>query len=213
MITIRRFYLDKFMNENNSLFQGKILDIGGVRGNSRGKFKHKTFHEKNRVIINNNKKANPDFLLSIEEKLNLNLKFDTVIVNELIEYVENIENLFDNIIDLTKKDSILIMSWPWMNTFHGDRDKDLKRYSKVYIESLLIKNGFRIKYVGNNGGLFSVLWDFLHTLNMNCRNSLVRKIFKILLSFSFYLSLFLDKIIKTSEFVTTGFTLVATRVK
>ena len=29
MITARRFYIDEFMKDNNKLFQGKILDIGG----------------------------------------------------------------------------------------------------------------------------------------------------------------------------------------
>ena len=54
----------------------------------------------------------------------------------------------------------LIMTWPWMNTFHGDKAYDLKRYSKVYIENILLKHNFKIEFIENNGGIFSVVWDF-----------------------------------------------------
>ena len=51
MITARRFYIDKFMKDNSKLFQGKILDIGGVRSKFRGNFKYTKVQEMNRKIL------------------------------------------------------------------------------------------------------------------------------------------------------------------
>lgn len=128
MNTIRRYYLDEFMDSNNHFIKGKILDIGGVRGNLRGKYKYNKAQENKRKVLNIMKKANPDYLISIEDDLKLNEKFDTFIVNEVIEYLDNIDALFKNILNVSNSEIILIMTWPWMNTFHRDIEKDLKRY-------------------------------------------------------------------------------------
>ncbi len=211
MITARRFYIDQFMKDNNKLFQGKIIDIGGVRSKFRGNFKFNKVQERNRKIINNRKDVNPDYLISIEDPININEKFDIIVVNEVIEYIENLDNLFVNILNLSHDKSLLIMTWPWMNTFHGDKEKDLKRYSKVFIKNLLYKYDFRIQFIDNNGGFFSVIWDFLHTLSNNTNNYFFRRMIKIFLKFSFRFALLIDKLIDSSEHITTGFTLVAMR--
>ena len=120
MNTTRRFYIDRFMNNFSHQIKGGILDLGGVRGKRRGNYFYNLNQEKNRVVINNNPKANPDYLLSIEEDFNLYKKFDTVIVNEVIEYIDNLDNLFKNILKVSNRKTKLIMTWP-MNTFHGIR--------------------------------------------------------------------------------------------
>ncbi len=209
MNTTRRYYLDKFMEENNILINGDILDIGGVRGLSRGNYKYSEYQENKRKVLNIIENANPDYLISIEEDLNLSAKFDTFIVNEVIEYIDDLDILFMNILKVSNKRITLIMTWPWMNTFHGDRENDLKRYSKYYILRILEKYNFRIQHIDNNGGLFSVIWDFLHTINNHNNNFLLRKLFRVFLFLTFKLSIRIDKIFNTSNILTTGFTMVA----
>tara|TARA_A100001388_G_scaffold273047_1_gene254348 strand:- start:4728 stop:5369 length:642 start_codon:yes stop_codon:yes gene_type:complete len=209
MNTTRRFYIDRFMNNFSHQIKGGILDLGGVRGKRRGNYFYNLNQEKNRVVINNNPKANPDYLLSIEEDFNLYKKFDTVIVNEVIEYIDNLDNLFKNILKVSNRKTKLIMTWPWMNTFHGDKAYDLKRYSKVYIENILLKHNFKIEFIENNGGIFSVVWDFFHTLNSKNKNVFLRKFCKLLLLLCYQLFIKLDNLLNTSEIVTTGFTMVA----
>ena len=167
----------------------------------------------NRKIINNRKDAHPDYLISVEKPININEKFDINNINEVIEYLENLDSLFVNILNLSHDKSLLIMSWPWMNTFHGDKEKDLKRYSKVFIKRLFFKYGFRIQFIDNNGGYFSVIWDFLHNLSNNSKNYFLRRMIKIFLKASFKFVLLIDKLIDTSEHVTTGFTCVAKRIQ
>ena len=209
MNTIRRYYLDKFMEKNNNLINGYILDIGGVKGISRGKYKYNKVQENKRKVLNIIKEANPDYLISIEDDLFLTEKFDTFIVNEVIEYIDDIDSLFRNILKVSNKKSTLIMTWPWMNTFHGDKENDLKRYSKYYILRILKKYNFKIKFIENNGGLFSVIWDFLHTINNKNSNLLLRKLFRVFLYATFKLSIVIDKIFCTSNILTTGFTMIA----
>ncbi len=211
MNTIRRYYLDKFMEENNYLIQGKILDIGGVKGISRGRYKYSEVQEDKRRVLNIIEKANPDYLISIEDKLNLTDKFDTFIVNEVIEYIDDLDALFKNILNVSNNKITLIMTWPWMNTFHGDKEKDLKRYSKYFIEKVLNKYNFKIQYIENNGGLFSVVWDFIHTINNQNKNLIVRKLFRVFLALTFKFSIIIDKIFYTSNILTTGFTMIAVK--
>ena len=149
MNTTRRFYIDKFMYDFNHIINGKIVDLGGIRGKTRGNFEYSYIQEKNRVVINNNKKAYPDYLLSLEDKISIDRKFDIVIVNEVIEYLDNLDILFQSILNITEDRSILIMTWPWMNTFHGDVDIDFKRYSKVFIKKILKKYKFKIEFIEN----------------------------------------------------------------
>ena len=47
-------------------------------------------------------------------------------MNEVIEYIDNLDNVFFNISNLSKINSVVFISWPWMNTFHGDKELDLK---------------------------------------------------------------------------------------
>ena len=60
---------------------------------------------------------------------------------------------FFNISNLSKINSVVFISWPWMNTFHGDKELDLKRYSKLYISRKLKNIGLREFLLKARGGL------------------------------------------------------------
>ena len=213
MLTTRRFYIDRFLLKYEYLFQGEILDIGGTRVNPRGNYRFPSKFKNTLKVLNNNPKTNPNYLLSIEKRQNLDKKFDILVVNEILEYIDNIDNVFFNISNLSKKDSIIIIAWPWMNTFHGDKVYDLKRYSDIYISKKLKDIGFTNFIIESNGGIFSVIWDFIHRINNQNHNRILRKIINIFLFSTFNLVLKLDNYINTSDNVTTGFTLLASRDK
>ena len=213
MITTRRYYIDRFLYKNYYAMNGQILDIGGTKVNPRGNFRLPITLKKNLNVLNINSNTNPDYLLSIEKKLNINKKFDTIIMNEVIEYIDNLDNVFFNISNLSKSNSVVFISWPWMNTFHGDKELDLKRYSKLYISRKLKNIGFDNISIKNNGGIFSVIWDFVHRLNNENSNIITRKITNIFLLVTFRIVIKLDQIFDTSEYITTGFTLIAKNCK
>ena len=39
MISLRRYYLDKYYQQNTNLLKGDVLDIGGKKNNKRGNFR------------------------------------------------------------------------------------------------------------------------------------------------------------------------------
>ena len=213
MLTTRRFYIDKFLFKYDYMLKGNIIDLGGTKVNSRGNYKFPSSLKKSIKFLNNNASTEPDYLFSIEEKLDLKEKFDVIIMNEVIEYVDNLDKVLGNISSLSQKNTILILTWPWMNTFHGDKEFDLKRYSEIYIKKKLIEIGFNCVYVENNGGFFSVVWDFLHRMNNENDNLITRKFINLCLLLTFDLVLNLDKIINTSTKVTTGFALISQKIK
>ena len=103
------------------------------------------------------------------------------------------------------------MTWPWMNSFHGDKKYDYKRYSDIYIKNKLISNGYEILFIESNGGVFSVIWDFFYKLNYTNNNKYFRRIVNLILKFTFKFTLLMDFLFDTSDHITTGFGLVARR--
>ena len=213
MRTTRRFYIDKFLFDYEFLLKGQILDIGGTKVYPRGRYRFPENLRNSIKVLNNNPNTKPDYLLSIEKKNNINQKFDVLIFNEVLEYIDDIDKAFSNISNFSKEDSIVFVSWPWMNTFHGDKQYDFKRYSDVYIINKFKDIGFNKFVIESNGGLFSVIWDFIHRINNNNKQILFRKIINIFLFASFDLVLNLDKFFDTSTHLTTGFTLIASKNK
>ena len=73
----------------------------------------------------------------------------------------------------------------------------------------LIEIGYNCVYIENNGGFFSVIWDFVHRINSENDKLITRKLLNLFLLLTFDLVINLDKIINTSSRVTTGFTLIS----
>ena len=172
MPTTRRFYIDQFLFKYDYLLKGQILDIGGNKLYPRGKYRFPESLRDSIKVLNNNPKTKPDYLLSIEDENNIKQKFDVLILNEVLEYIDDIDKAFFNISNLSKKDSIIFVTWPWMNTFHGDKKYDFKRYSEIYIKKKLRGIGFNKFVIESNGGFFSVIWDFIHKINNNNKNKI-----------------------------------------
>tara|TARA_Y100001968_G_C19084626_1_gene584679 strand:- start:16 stop:669 length:654 start_codon:yes stop_codon:yes gene_type:complete len=213
--SIRRFYLDNFLDSNFLYLTNDIIDIGGVGKNRRGSSNYPRECLGRIKYLNINSYTKPDYNCSIEDILSFNDKFDCIIATELLEYIDNIDNCFYNFNKLAKIDSILLLSWPWMNALHGDYDYDLKRYSFIYIRNKLGKYGYKIIEANANGGFFTVIWDFIHRIHsQRLIKFLPFRIFiKIFLILSKKLFILLDKWFYSSDFVSTGYTLVAKKIK
>ena len=209
MLTARRFYIDKFLFKYKYLIQDSIIDVGGSNKASRGNFELSKEMKKNRKVLNINPEHFPDYLFSIEKSIKIDQKFSTIILTEVIEYVDNLDMVFSNISSLSNEKAILIMTWPWMNSFHGDKEFDLKRYSDNYIKNKLLSNGYEILFLDSNGGIFSVVWDFFYKLNYTNKNRYLRRIINLILKFTFKFFLLMDFLFDTSNQITTGFGLVA----
>ena len=200
-----------FLSKYKYLIKDSIIDVGGSKKASRGFFELTKKMKKRRKVLNINPQHLPDYLLSIEKKIKIEEKFSTVILTEVIEYIDNIDLALTNILGFSEDKSLLIMTWPWMNSFHGDKKYDYKRYSDIYIKNKLISNGYEILFIESNGGVFSVIWDFFYKLNYTNNNKYFRRIVNLILKFTFKFTLLMDFLFDTSDHITTGFGLVARR--
>ena len=211
MKSLRRHYLDTFLHEYTYLIHGNVIDVGGVRLNRRGTFDYTTITHENWEFVNISKQTLPDhqidFSIPIDSNFNIKLhSYDVLICTEVLEYLNNIHTAFQNIRLLTKKNSILIISVPWMNTYHGDHEYDLARYSQSYLYRLFEHYNYAVIHNHVCGGLLSVIWDFLHRITYGMHHSrFVSFILKSILITTRQFCCYTDRSIDTSSIVTTGY--------
>lgn len=69
--------------------------------------------------------------------------FDNVFSSEVIEHISNIDEIFDEINRVIKKDGLLLLTTPFMWN-ENEAPYDYARYSSYGLKSLLEKHGFKI---------------------------------------------------------------------
>lgn len=121
----------------------------------------------------------PDMLTDFE-KVNINSNtFDTAIMFEVLEYLDNPSAVLDEIFRILKPNGKFVMTAPFMYPIH-DSKIDKNRFTKVKISLLLKKARFKnikIKYQGN----FAIFFT----------NSILVYYFKKIMSLNLLLLLFL----------------------
>ncbi len=99
----------RFKSINKHLKGEEILDIGSTEG-----YIHNLFVEanKNKKFYTLDVDGNPDFKVNLNNPKNLNKKFDTIIVGEILEHVENPSNLLRFCFNHLKKGGRLVLTTP-----------------------------------------------------------------------------------------------------
>ena len=168
----------------NISIEGKVIDIGS--GN------HSSYYDflklKNAEIFyadKNEPRSNKHFKLDLEKELNLNdSTFDTVILFNVIEHIENYKQLIKESSRILKKNGKIELFVPFMFRYHEDH-KDIFRPTHFYITKILEEEGFEVDTFLIGTGPIKVISEILlKYLKFN----LLRVIFLTLL-------LVLDKII------------------
>ena len=202
MTSLRRKKLDNLLLKNLKYMKGHVLDIGGHKFEKRGNF----LLPKENIIkwdyLNIDESKRPDILADIETyKLEQN-KYDTVLLIEVIEYIDNLENLLKNIYQSLKNNSYLIISAPLFNSLHGDFEYDKMRYSEIKLKKSFSNVGFSIIKFNYMGGLGSVLHDFLRSYFMNSNK---RIMIKTLFLFKFIFVIIDYFTSKNIKYINTGY--------
>ena len=123
--------------------EGKTIDLGSGNHSSYYKFlnlKDAKIYSADQHIQNKDN----HYLIDLEKKLDLsNEDFDTVILFNVIEHIENYKLLLSEINRILKKNGKLELFVPFMFRYHED-PKDIFRPTHYYIASLLEKAGFEV---------------------------------------------------------------------
>ena len=149
---IHNFFLKKITIQKN------VIDVG-----SRGKYSAYDFMDISNVgdidftdkFSNNEKIIYSDFEteIDIEDK-----KYDTAILFNVLEHVENHKNLLKEINRILKDNGKLELYVPFMHYYHED-PKDIFRPTHFYLEKMLKESGFESKIFTIGTGPFTVIAD------------------------------------------------------
>ena len=98
MISLRRLELNKNIKNSSKYIRGKVLDVGGKN------FTKNLLNENiDYRILNRDKKNNPFYLSDATKIPTKKNYFDTVVMFEVIEYLDNYEKVFLEINRVLKK--------------------------------------------------------------------------------------------------------------
>lgn len=205
MKTIRRDILDKLLKKYEGFIKGHVLDIGGKKIGKKGDFIVNKKSVKTIKYLNIDKKTKPDYLSKAEKIPTKNNLFNTIILTEVLQYIEKVDLVLREIKRVSKKDAIIICSVPFLVPVHGDFKMDKKRYTIDFYKKIFQRNKFKIKKVEYMGSAFAVIYDIIHILlgySSNKKNYFSLKILKSLK----FIFVFFDSFFKTNrKFITTGY--------
>ena len=199
LYSCRRRLLDQLLFFYLMDCSGYLLDLGGKRYNSRGKFSSAHLRS-NTIVINTDASALPDYVGEITDFDIPESYFDYVLCLETLEYVLSPETLLSAVKRVLIPGGYLFLSVPFMHRLHGDDHFDMFRFTPAFLSHIL--SDFSEVQIIPMGGPYSVVVDFIIS------SQKVPFILKVLLSKFMKLTLsFPSK--NSSPSVTTGFFIVA----
>ena len=209
MNSFRREFINFQIDKNIQKLRGIVADFGGSNNlKSRTKIK---FTNNIDEIISINKDPNSKAQV-ISDLKNLPFKdeyFDSFLLLEVLEHVENPEQIIKEIFRVSKKDAIGFVSMPFLYQIHM-APKDYRRWTKEKIINVFEKNDFTIDFIIENGGLPSVIFDLIRSyiLSLDSKKYLNKFKFLILKFLKPLFQLLERKNSKTNLNITTGYFLI-----
>lgn len=209
MDTFRRKLLDRNLEASIDLMRGKVLDIGGKRENKRGQFRPILEKVESWQYLNPDATTKPDYYCKAENIPVEDGIIDTVIITEVLEYLEDPEKVLSEIYRILSPQGICLISTPLLIPIHGDHMFDRQRFTPLKLNEMFKKAGFDNIQIEPMGSLGAVLHDFFHVAlgyaysdqrSLTCR--IFRRCLHILEPFFWYL----DEITKKQkQYLTTGY--------
>ena len=212
MITFRRALLDQKLTESIFLMRGRVLDIGGTKSNKRGSFIPPVEKVEFWKYLNPDPAADADYICSADIIPLDNESIETVIMTEVLEYLEYPQKVLSEIYRILSPQGICLISLPLLHAVHSDWQEDRQRYTAVKINEMAREAGFPQVEVRAMGGLGSVIYDLIHVSGGYANQGQNCFAFKILAKLArMMLPLFrlIDRMARAQQdFITTGYFVV-----
>ncbi len=214
-ITFRRHYIDKMLDE--TLFSGRVLDIGGQKNNKRGLFRPPINKVGGWEYVNINKSTEPDYHCSAEDIPVDNESFDMILMTEVLEHLENPRAALQESSRILKPDGKIIATIPFLFPIHAD-PHDYQRWTQERLKIEFKKAGYKDVEIKSMGSVAAVFYDILYAsmgIASKSRDSFLNRLIrKILLPPLRWLCFILEKryAYKANK-ITTGFYISAYKYK
>lgn len=162
MSTCRRKLLDKALEGAVGLMLGRVLDIGGKKHGKRGCFRPPLERVTSWEYVNSDPNTQPDYCCDAAKIPLEDDSIDTVVMTEVLEYLERPEEVLSEVRRLLKVDGICILSIPFLHPVHGDEEFDRQRWTALKLEQACREAGFAETNIQPMGSIWSVVHDILH---------------------------------------------------
>ena len=214
MNSLRRDHLDKLLNSNISIFEGKVLDVGGKKTNRKGFFVPPKKNVISWKYLNTDKSTMPDICSSVEQIPLENSSVDVVVMTELIEYLPNPLVALKEIERILNVKGVAIISSPLIHPIHGDYWEDRHRFTKVKLEEYINNSGLKVISIEPMGSIGSVIFDILRASVGYAGNNKKKRIRNLLLRALKPFFKFIDILSKDQKkYINTGYFIVAEKEK
>ncbi|MBX3048312.1 MAG: methyltransferase domain-containing protein [Anaerolineales bacterium] len=168
--SLRRYYVDSFQQKlfAQISFPSRVLDIGGVRGVTRGEFRMPD--DFRRVVLNIRRSHQTDLAADAALLPLVSKQFDVVLCAEVLEHVIAPPAVLHQTWRILKPGGRLIVTVPFLFRQHAD-PSDYGRYTEWYWRAHLERLGFENIQIEKQGLFFSVFVDMLrHWMANNLLN-------------------------------------------
>ena len=205
---MRRDLIDQFLTNHISLFKGKVIDIGGKKNGSRGKFKPPLDQLESWQFLNIDKKTNPDYLC---DATNIPVKdefFDTIIATEILEYISDPIKFLQEAKRVLKKDGTIVITTPFMHAVHADLQNDRHRFTSNYLKEICNRFKFKSVSIEPMGSIGSVIYDIIR-IGLTYASKKKYKLMPKILPYLKFIFKAIDKItLNQKVYINTGYFIV-----
>jgi ubiquinone/menaquinone biosynthesis C-methylase UbiE len=209
MDSFRRELINSQIYINKKKLNGIIADFGGSsKENSRTNVKQ--IFEKEKIIsVNIDKSSNADIISNLENLPIENNYFDSFLLLEVLEHVQNPKKIIREIHRVVKIGSYGFVSMPFLYQIHK-APTDFRRWTKDKLVEFFENSSFDVELITENGGIYSVIYDLFRSKLMSSNEP------KIINKFKYYILKLLKPIFKildkcnnqVSKNITTGYFLI-----
>ena len=145
--------------------KGNILDVGSTNSenNVSSYLKNKKIHYLNFNIKNDNLSIKQNLEKKLLKK-NQKIKFENVLLFNILEHIYNFNTCINSCYKLTKKGGSFFGSTPFMFRIHPSPN-DFFRFTEESLEKILSKAGYeKIKIFPISGGVFITFYSMICTI-------------------------------------------------
>lgn len=161
-ISMRRTYLDSFLERNISFFTGVVLDCGGVKGKRRGSFRPPIKQTQEWIVQNIDPKIQADIISPLPDIALSEDSVDRILCTEVLEYIADVKGTLQSMHRVLRPGGKALITIPFMHPLHGDKEQDKWRLTPTWFRQMA-SEFFELEHQASMGGVVAVLFDLLKT--------------------------------------------------